>query len=108
MDSKLKRFAVGPYEWAMFALVALATIARVVLIYNNWPTTNSDEGNMALVALHVAYNGEWPIFFYGLPYLGPVEGDIAAPLFHLSGTAIFSWRPRSPLPFPPFVIGRHC
>src|SRR5437660_913461 len=103
MDSKLKRFAVGPYEWAMVALVALATIARFVLIYNNWPTTNSDEGNMALVALHVAYNGEWPIFFYGLPYLGPVEGYIAAPLFHLFGPSTFTLR-LGLLPFFPLFL----
>src|ERR1043165_6692685 len=107
MDSKLKRLAIGPYEWAMFALVALATVARFVLIDNNWPTTNSDEGNMALVALHVAYNGEWPIFFYGLPYMGPVEGYIAAPLFHIFGPSIFTLRLGLLLLFPVFVIGMY-
>ena len=107
MKSKLRRFSPGRYEWAMFAVVALATLVRFVLIYNNWPTTNSDEGNMGLVALHVANNGEWPIFFYGLPYLGPVEGYIAAPLFHLFGPSVFTLRLGLVLLFPPFVISMY-
>ena len=49
----------------MFAMVAAAILARLVLIYFNWPVTNSDEGNMGLLAMHVAYRGELPIFFYG-------------------------------------------
>jgi 4-amino-4-deoxy-L-arabinose transferase-like glycosyltransferase len=47
---------------------------------------------MALLARHVAYNGEWPIFFYGLPYMGPIEGYIAAPLFHIFGPSTFALR----------------
>ncbi|GAC1640271.1 MAG: hypothetical protein NVS4B12_01410 [Ktedonobacteraceae bacterium] len=47
---------------------------------------------MGILARHVAFNGEWPIFFYGLPYLGPLEGYIAAPLFHLSGSSTFILR----------------
>jgi len=59
-------------ERSMFAIVAIATLLRFMLIYFNWPVTNSDEGNMGLVALHVAYQGDHPIFFYGLPYMGPL------------------------------------
>ena len=88
----LKRFRIGPYELCMFAVVVAATIARLVLISYNWPVTNSDEGNMGLLAMHVAYRGELPIFFYGLPYMGPLEGYIAAPLFHLLGPSLFSLR----------------
>jgi hypothetical protein len=88
----LKRFRFGPYELCMFAVVVAATVARLVLISYNWPVTNSDEGNMGLLAMHVAYRGELPIFFYGLPYMGPLEGYIAAPLFHLLGPSLFSLR----------------
>ena len=76
----------------VFALIFVATLLRLALIYFHWPVTNSDEGNMGLLARHVAYNGEWPIFFYGLPYMGPVEGYIAAPLFHLFGPSTFTLR----------------
>ena len=88
----LKRIRIGPYELCMFAVVVAATVARLVLISYNWPVTNSDEGNMGLLAMHVAYRGELPIFFYGLPYMGPLEGYIAAPLFHLLGPSLFALR----------------
>lgn len=89
---KLKRLHFKRAEILILALIILATLVRLVLIAQNWPTTNSDEGNMALLARHVAYNGEWPIFFYGLPYLGPIEGYIAAPLFHIFGSSTFALR----------------
>jgi hypothetical protein len=91
----------------MLALVVAATLARFVLISYNWPVTNSDEGNMGLLALHVAFRGEHPIFFYGLPYMGPLEGYIAAPLFHLFGVSLFSLRLGLLLLFPFFLIAMY-
>src|SRR5215471_12392210 len=76
----------------MLAIVAAATLVRFLLIYFNWPTTNSDEGNMGLLALHVAFQGDHPTFFYGLPYMGPLEGYIAAPLFRIFGVSLFTLR----------------
>src|SRR6266851_3045375 len=88
----LKRIRTSPYERWMFVLVAIATLARFFLIYFNWPVTNSDEANMGLVAFHIAYQGDHPTFFYGLPYMGPLEGYIAAPLFRLLGPSLFALR----------------
>src|SRR5438552_4789091 len=88
-------------ERSMFAIVAIAALLRFMLIYFNWPFTESDEGNMGLLALHVAYQGDHPIFFYGAPYLGPLEGYAAAPLFRLFGTSLFALR----LPLVLFFIG---
>src|SRR5260370_3269290 len=76
----------------MFVLVGIATLARFFLIYFNWPVTNSDEANMGLVAFHIAYQGDHPTFFYGLPYMGPLEGYIAAPLFRMFGASLFTLR----------------
>ncbi len=56
---------------------------------------------MGLLALHVAYQGDHPIFFYGAPYLGPLEGYAAAPLFRLFGPSLFALR----LPLVLFFIG---
>ncbi len=47
---------------------------------------------MGLLALHVAYQGDHPTFFYGAPYLGPLEGYIAAPLFRIFGVSLFTLR----------------
>jgi len=89
----LKRLrSSNPYELSIFIIVAIATLLRFILIYFNWPVTNSDEGNMGLLTLHVAYQGDRPAFFYGLPYMGPLEGYVAAPLFHLFGSSLFTLR----------------
>ncbi|MGZ3609197.1 MAG: hypothetical protein ACXVBU_03955, partial [Ktedonobacteraceae bacterium] len=88
----LKRIHISKNEWWMFAIVAAATLARFLLIYFNWPVTNSDEGNMGLLALHVAFQGDHPTFFYGLPYMAPLEGYIAAPLFRIFGISLFTLR----------------
>ena len=71
----------SPYELWMVIVVVLAVLLRFLLIYYHHPMTNSDEGNMGLEALHIAFYGDHPIFFYGLPYMGPVEAYLAAPLF---------------------------
>ena len=91
-------------DLVVFAIICVATLLRIILIYLHWPVTNSDEGNMGLLARHIAYNGEWPIFFYGLPYMGPLEGYIAAPLFHLFGPSTFLLRLGLLSFFPLFLI----
>jgi len=87
-----KRLRLQRTDLFILAFILIGTLLRFVLIYLHWPATNSDEANMALLARHVAYNGEWPIFFYGLPYMGPIEGYLAAPLFHLLGPSTFTLR----------------
>ncbi len=87
-----KYLRLGREELSILIVIFIATLLRLILISLNWPITNSDEGNMGILARHVAFNGEWPIFFYGLPYLGPLEGYIAAPLFHLFGPSMFTLR----------------
>jgi 4-amino-4-deoxy-L-arabinose transferase-like glycosyltransferase len=78
-------------RWALVCSV-LAVALRLLLIAFNWPYTDSDEGNMGLLALHVAFQGDHPIFFYGGNYLGPLEGYAAVPLFRLFGSSLFALR----------------
>ncbi|GLV54772.1 hypothetical protein KDH_16190 [Dictyobacter sp. S3.2.2.5] len=63
---------------------------------------------MGLVARHIAYNGEWPIFFFGQPYMGPVEAYLAAPLFHLLGPSLFALRLELLLFFVLFLAGMYA
>ncbi len=98
-----KHLRISREVLCVLVLIFVATLLRFILIYFNWPVTNSDEANMGILARHVAYNGEWPIFFYGLPYLGPLEGYIAAPLFHLFGPSTFTLR-LGLLPFYPLFL----
>src|SRR5260370_33565805 len=73
-------------------MILIATLLRLLLISQGWPSTDSDESTMGLMALHIAYRGEHPVFFYGQGYMGSLEAYIAAPLFHLFGPSTFSLR----------------
>lgn len=103
----LKRLRSNPYQSWMFAIVAVATLLRLVLIALHWPATESDEGNMGLLALHVAFRGEHPIFFYGGNYLAPLEGYAAAPLFRLFGPSLFALRLPLVLCFAGFLVSMY-
>src|SRR5258707_10430591 len=73
-------------------MILIATLLRFLLISQGWPQTDSDESTMGLMALHIAYRGEHPVFFYGQSYMGSLEAYIAAPLFHLFGPSTFTLR----------------
>jgi uncharacterized membrane protein YqhA len=91
----LKHLSMGKYELYLVGIIVFALALRFVLIALNWPATNSDEGNMGVLARHVAYNSEWPIFFYGQVgelYVGPVEGYVSALLFRVFGSSLFILR----------------
>ena len=87
-----KKLYLDSHELIMLALVVGATLLRFLLIRLNWPFTNSDEGTMDLMALHIAYRGEHPIFYYGQEYMGPLEAYIGALLFHFFGVSVFTLR----------------
>ncbi|MBX5448431.1 glycosyltransferase family 39 protein [Thermogemmatispora sp.] len=57
-----------------------------------WPGTDSEEGTMGLMALHIARGQDWPIFYYGQNYMGAGEAYVAAALFHLFGASLLSLR----------------
>lgn len=88
----MKYLNIGIYEIWAFAIIALATVLRVVLASLGWPITNSDEGTMGIIALHIAYHGEHPYMYYGQDYMGTLEAYIGAVLFHLFGSSLFVLR----------------
>lgn len=87
-----KYFKIGPYGLMALALILLAFTLRIIVIAQGWPWMNSDEGTMGLIARHIAYQGELPIFFYGQTYMGALEAYIGAPLFFLFSPSFFSLR----------------
>lgn len=87
-----KYFKVGPYGLFALALIVLASTLRISVIAQGWPWMNSDEGTMGLMARHIAYQGELPIFFYGQGYMGALEAYAGGVLFHLFGPSFFSLR----------------
>src|SRR2546429_1260314 len=64
-------------------IIAAAVALRVTLSIQGWTSTNSDESMWNLMALHIAYRGEHPTFFYGQHYLGVFEAYVGAVLFRI-------------------------
>src|SRR5690349_742054 len=74
-------------EWALFAALLVAGMAyRVVLILRGWRALNSDEAVLGLMARHIAFHGEFPLFVWGVQYEGAFESYVAAPFFALFGS----------------------
>ncbi|HEV2653967.1 MAG TPA: hypothetical protein VGT82_03380, partial [Ktedonobacteraceae bacterium] len=89
----MKYLKIGKYELCAAALIVFAAGLRIVLAALNWPPTNSDEGTMGIMALHIAYRGETPQFFYGQDYMGSLEAYLAAIFIHLfGGPSLFALR----------------
>lgn len=102
---RVKRIKIGPYGMCAAAIIALAVLLRIVLTLQAWPQTNADEGTMGIMALHIAYRGERPIFFYGQDYMGVLEAYLAAAVFHIFGASVFTLRLVTMLLFALFLTG---
>jgi 4-amino-4-deoxy-L-arabinose transferase-like glycosyltransferase len=107
VDMFKRLFSGSHYRRWAFVIIALAVLLRLVLIFFNWPYTDSDEGNMGVLAMHVAFQGDHPTFFYGAPYLGPLEGYAAAPLFRLFGISLFNLRLPLVMFFAAFLVSMY-
>lgn len=87
-----KKFRFDAYDKSALAIIALAVGVRLFLLALGWPQTDSDEGTMGLMALHIAYHGKFPLVFYGQNYLGTLEAYLAAAFFLLFGPSLFTLR----------------
>jgi Dolichyl-phosphate-mannose-protein mannosyltransferase len=102
-----KYLRIGPYELCALAIVLLAALIRIALLRLDWPLLDSDEGTMGLMAMHIAYRGEHPIFFYGQGYMGAFEAYVAAFFFHLFGVSSFTLRIGLVLMYCVFLFGMY-
>lgn len=73
-------------------IILAAILLRLVLVGLGWPMTNSDEGVWGIMALHIAYQGAHPIFYYGQHYMGSWEAILGAISFRLFGPSLFTLR----------------
>jgi hypothetical protein len=65
-------------------IVLLGAGALIRAIYLLTPGLDSDEAVVGLMAIHIL-EGEFPIFYWGEPYCGPLESFLASILFFLLG-----------------------
>src|SRR5579859_2032399 len=56
---------------------------RLAVIASPLGEIDGDEAVVGLMARHIAFLGDRPVFYYGQPYLGSLEAFSAAPLFRL-------------------------
>jgi hypothetical protein len=103
----MKYFQIGIYELYAFAIIIFGTLLRVLLAALKWPLLNSDEATMGIMALHIAYRGEHPIFYYGQNYMGTLDAYIGAGLFQLLGSSIFTLRIGIIMFYLPFMVAMY-
>ena len=87
----MRKLLKYPIFYALLIICAGVAL-RVVLNIQGWTPTNSDESIMNLMALHIAYRGEHPTFFYGQDYLGAFEAYVGAVLFRIFGPSVLAMR----------------
>lgn len=76
----------------MLGILLMATGLRLVLILRHWPIVNADESIMDLMARHIAYRDEHPIFFWGQRYMGSLQAYWGAVMIHAAGNSAVSVR----------------
>ncbi|HEY4387988.1 MAG TPA: hypothetical protein VGN34_26360, partial [Ktedonobacteraceae bacterium] len=106
-EVQVKRFNISRYEIGALAMIVLAALIRIALLLSGWPLLDSDEGTMGLMAMHIAYRGEHPIFFYGQGYMGAFEAYVAAIVFHFFGVSTFGLRIGLVLMYCIFLLGMY-
>src|ERR1700731_3412517 len=87
-----KSVKIGPYGVTAGTIIACAVIFRLILLALNYPEVNSDEGTMGIEAMHIAFQGQHPIYLYGQNYMGVLEAYLAAPIFRLFGASALTLR----------------
>src|SRR4051812_4336165 len=82
-----------PGPGALLAILICAGAAiRLALLVLEWPGSNSDEGTMGLMAMHIAEGRDFPDFMYGQSYMGSAESYLAAAVFRVSGPSLVALR----------------
>ena len=87
-----RRLVATRAGWLAAGLIALGALIRLGLILAGWPATDSDEGTMGLMALHINAGLEHPLFFDGQSYMGTIQAYLGALLFRLFGASVASLR----------------
>ena len=89
---RIKSLRMSSYEIAAFIIIMLAIGLRIFFLAVGMPEVNGDEGTMGVEAMHIAFQGQQPVFLYGQDYMGVLEAYIAAGFFHLFGVSAFTLR----------------
>jgi hypothetical protein len=83
------------FRLGLAAAVLAGLALRLAVIASPLGEIDGDEAVVGLMARHIAFLGELPVFYWGQPYLGSLEAFTAAPLFWVfnSSTALLKLVP---------------
>lgn len=101
---RLGRFTISLATLIATIIIIAGAALRFILIVNNYPTTNSDEATVGLMALHIYQGHDFPAFLYGQASLGALEAYLGAALFFIFGPSTFALRLGVLLFFVAFLI----
>jgi hypothetical protein len=76
----------------LLLLLAAAGAVRLGLLVLEWPASNSDEGTMGLMAMHIAAGRQFPSFMWGQSYMGTAQAYLAAAVFRVSDPSLLALR----------------
>src|SRR5436305_175640 len=76
-----------PFAVGLGVALLAGLFLRLAVIGSPLGELDGDEAVVGLMARHIAFLGDRPVFYYGQPYLGSLEAFSAAPFFRLFGSA---------------------
>jgi hypothetical protein len=76
-----------PFAIGLAVALLVGLVLRLAVIASPLGELDGDEAVVGLMARHIAFLGDRPVFYYGQPYLGSLEAFSAAPLFRLFGSS---------------------
>jgi 4-amino-4-deoxy-L-arabinose transferase-like glycosyltransferase len=76
---------MGPraFHIGLAAALVVGLALRLAIIASPLGEIDGDEAVVGLMARHIAFLGERPVFYWGQPYLGSLEAFTAAPFFRV-------------------------
>lgn len=85
-SKELREAYLTPFLFILIFLTAL--VIRLYLLEYPLGTLDSDEAIEGLMAKHILTQGERPILYYELPYMGSLKAHLAAVVFYLFGVSV--------------------
>src|SRR6266446_172302 len=91
-----------PKRWYTFRLSPLWICLLIALIIRVWLTVHTHgmiDGDEALVGIQAEriLQGNFPVYFYGIPYFGSLEAYLASILFAIFGSSPWTLRTEATL-----------
>jgi hypothetical protein len=89
LDAAAARLRLHVFALGVVGALLVGLALRLAIIASPLGEIDGDEAVVGLMARHIAFLGERPVFYWGQPYLGSLEAFTAAPLFRVFDSSTF-------------------